>query len=85
MMLSLRFTFEWTPDAVRWLVDGDAFFVKAAAALERRTYAWVYDHPFFLVNLAIGGIFDGDPDASTVFPQQLLVDYVSVSQLAPAP
>jgi len=35
------------------------------------------------LNLAIGGIFDGSPAASTVFPQQMLVDYVSVSQLAP--
>jgi beta-glucanase (GH16 family) len=80
------FTFEWTPDAVRWLVDGEPFFVKTAAAMERRTHDWVYDHPFFIIlNLAIGGIFDGVPDASTVFPQQMLVDYVSVSQLAPAP
>lgn len=80
------FTFEWTPDAVRWLVDGDPFFVKTAAALERRTHDWVYDHPFFVIlNLAIGGIFDGAPDASTVFPQQMLVDYVSVSRLAKAP
>jgi beta-glucanase (GH16 family) len=80
------FTFEWTPDAVRWLVDGEPFFVKTAVALERRTHTWVYDHPFFIIlNLAIGGIFDGDPDASTVFPQQMLVDYVAVSQLAPPP
>jgi beta-glucanase (GH16 family) len=80
------FTFEWTPDAVRWLVDGNEFYVKTAEALRSRTHDWVYDHPFFLIlNLAIGGIFDGDPDASTVFPQQMLVDYVSVSQLRSAP
>jgi beta-glucanase (GH16 family) len=76
------FTFEWTPDAVRWLVDGDEFYVKTSAGVIRSGQRWVYDHPFFIIlNLAIGGIFDGDPDASTVFPQQMRIDYVSVSQL----
>ena len=36
--------------------------------------------PFFLIlNLAVGGYWPGDPDGSTVFPQQLVVDYVRVS------
>ncbi len=80
------FTFEWTPDAVRWLIDGNEFYVKTAAAIRNRTHDWVYDHSFFIiVNLAIGGIFDGDPADTTAFPQQMLVDYVSVSKLAAAP
>jgi beta-glucanase (GH16 family) len=38
-----------------------------------------FDKPFYLVmNLAVGGNFPGDPDASTVFPQEMLVDYVRV-------
>jgi beta-glucanase (GH16 family) len=78
------FTFEWTPDAVRWSIDQQPFYVKTAAALANRTHDWVYDHPFFIIlNLAVGGIFDGDPTPSTVFPQQMLVDYVSVSQPVP--
>ena len=40
---------------------------------------WVFDHPFFLIlNLAIGGAWPGDPDASTSLPQQIVVDYVRV-------
>jgi hypothetical protein len=31
-----------------------------------------------LLNLAVGGAWPGNPDASTVFPQTLLVDYVRV-------
>jgi beta-glucanase (GH16 family) len=77
------FTFEWTPFAVRWLVDGNAFYVKTPQGVKGR---WAYDHPFFIIlNLAIGGIFDGNPPASTVFPQQMLIDYVSVEKPAPAP
>jgi len=42
---------------------------------------WVFDHPFFLVlNIAVGGTWAGRPDASTTFPQALLVDYVRVYQ-----
>lgn len=40
---------------------------------------WVYDQPFFmLLNLAVGGNFDGSPNDETVFPQTMLVDYVRV-------
>ncbi len=42
---------------------------------------WVYDHNFFIIlNLAVGGGWPGYPDSTTVFPQQLLVDYVRVYQ-----
>lgn len=76
------FTFEWAPEGVRWLVDGNPFYVKTAAGVQQSGQRWVYDHPFFiLLNLAIGGIFDGDPDATTTFPQEIQVDYVSVSKL----
>jgi beta-glucanase (GH16 family) len=77
------FTFEWTAQGVRWLIDGNEYYVKNADSIRAHGQTWAYDHPFFLIlNLAIGGIFDGDPDGTTVFPQQLVVDYVSVSQLA---
>ena len=40
---------------------------------------WVYDQPFYLLlNVAVGGLFDGPPNDETVFPQTMLVDYVRV-------
>jgi beta-glucanase (GH16 family) len=40
---------------------------------------WVYDHPFFLIlNVAVGGYWPGYPDETTVFPQQMRVDYIRV-------
>jgi beta-glucanase (GH16 family) len=78
------FTFEWTPDAVRWLLDGDQYFIKTRKAIEDRGHTWYFDHPFFIIlNLAVGGIFDGVPAPETVFPQQMQVDYVSVARLGP--
>ena len=38
-----------------------------------------FDQPFYLVmNLAVGGKFLGNPDKTTVFPAEMLVDYVRV-------
>ena len=33
---------------------------------------------FFILNLAVGGDWPGSPDATSVFPQEMLVDYVRV-------
>ena len=33
---------------------------------------------FFIFNVAIGGNWPGSPDATTVFPQQMVVDYIRV-------
>lgn len=41
--------------------------------------AWVYTAPqFIILNVAVGGSWPGNPDGTTVFPQQMLVDYVRV-------
>lgn len=40
-----------------------------------------FNNPFFVIlNVAVGGNFDGNPDASTTFPQQMQVDYVRYYQ-----
>ncbi len=76
------FTLEWEPSALRWYVDGALYETRTPADLPAgRT--WVFDHPFFvIVNLAIGGGYPGNPDATTAFPQTLLVDYVRVYKRA---
>jgi len=69
---------EWEPLVIRWLVDGRVYRTVTSSALPPNTQ-WVYDHPFFiLLNVAVGGAWPGSPDASTRFPQQMLVDYVRV-------
>jgi beta-glucanase (GH16 family) len=69
---------EWTPGLIRWLVDEHEYRRTTPADLPAGA-AWVFDHPFFiLLNVAVGGGWPGDPDASTTFPQQMLVDYVRV-------
>jgi beta-glucanase (GH16 family) len=72
------FAIDWSPNTITWSVDGIAYETRTPADLGGNT--WVFDHPFFvIVNLAVGGYWPGDPDSSTVFPQQLVVDYVHVT------
>jgi beta-glucanase (GH16 family) len=72
------FAVEWEPAAIRWYVDGTLYETRTPTDLPAGT-RWVYDHPFFLIlNVAVGGGWPGPPDATTVFPQRMLVDYVRV-------
>ncbi|MEU8577603.1 ricin-type beta-trefoil lectin domain protein [Streptomyces asoensis] len=72
------FAVDWSPNAITWSVDGTVYQRRTPADLGGRQ--WVFDKPFFVIlNLAVGGYWPGDPDGSTVLPQQLLVDYVRVS------
>jgi len=68
----------WQPQEIVWYVDGRAYHRLTPASLPSGT-KWVYDHPFFLLlNVAVGGGWPGDPDSTTTFPQQMVVDYVRV-------
>ncbi|MGW1729001.1 ricin-type beta-trefoil lectin domain protein [Streptomyces sp. NPDC002306] len=72
------FAVDWAPDSITWTVDGNVYQRRTPADLGGRT--WVFNKPFFLIlNLAVGGYWPGDPDGSTAFPQQLVVDSVSVT------
>jgi beta-glucanase (GH16 family) len=69
---------EWSPDTVRFFIDANLY-----ATFRQSDWPaggkWVFDHPFFIIlNLAVGGDWPGPPDASTKFPQSMLVDYVRV-------
>jgi beta-glucanase (GH16 family) len=69
---------EWEPGVVRFYVDTSLY-----ATFNQSQWpaggTWVFDHPFFLLlNFAVGGNWPGPPGSTSVFPQQMLVDYVRV-------
>lgn len=72
---------EWGPKYINFYVD-DVLYNQLTPQSTNVTGEWVFDeNPFFmLLNLAVGGNFDGAPAASTTFPQTMLVDYVRVYQ-----
>jgi len=72
------FAIDWSPNQISWSVDGNVYQTRTPADLNGNQ--WVFDHPFFIiVNLAVGGDWPGDPDGSTPFPGQLVIDYVHVT------
>ena len=77
------FAVEWEPNVVRFYVDGFLYKTITSADQQLAGKTWVFDHPFFIIlNVAVGGGWPGNPDTTTVFPQQMLVDYVRVYQRA---
>ncbi|WP_250002032.1 family 16 glycosylhydrolase [Actinoplanes sp. M2I2] len=73
-----NYAVEWSPNLIVWYLDGSEFFRVTPASLGGRQ--WVFDHNHFMIlNVAVGGYWPGYPDASTVLPQTMTVDWVRVS------
>jgi len=72
------FAMEWETNRIKWFVDDKLFFSVTPKSLPNGAQ-WVFTAPqFLLLNLAVGGSWPGKPDATTAFPQRMLVDYVRV-------
>lgn len=68
------FGYEWTPTTQTWTVDGTSSFTRSLSTLP-------FNQRFhLLLNVSVGGNWPGSPDGSTVFPQEMRVDYVRVYQ-----
>jgi beta-glucanase (GH16 family) len=72
------FSILWEKDRITWFVDYKPFF-ELDIDLVGSTYPF-NDHFFFILNIAVGGNWPGNPDATTVFPQTMEVDYIRVFQ-----
>jgi len=72
------FAIECETNRIRWFVDDQPYFTVTPASLPPGTQ-WVFNQPkYLLLNLAVGGGWPGNPNATTTFPQRMLVDYVRV-------
>ena len=70
------FAVEKRPGDVRFFVDGQQYF-RVVRSSTPAGGQWVFDQPFYmLLNLAVGGSWPGPPNAQTVFPARMLVDWV---------
>ncbi|MGM0840418.1 MAG: carbohydrate binding domain-containing protein [Bacillota bacterium] len=86
------YSVEWEPGEIRWYVDGklrqtqNNWYSKGTGNAASFTYPAPFDQPFhMLLNVAIGGNFDGEPTEDTMFPQSMDVDYVRVYDLTGRP
>ena len=75
------FALEWEENEMRWYVDGVHYATQTAWWSAGGAYPAPFDQHFhLLLNVAVGGDWPGDPNGSTQFPQELVVDYVRVYQ-----
>jgi beta-glucanase (GH16 family) len=75
------YSLEWTPDRIDILVDDTVYltYINEGNGWQE----WPFDQPFHLImNFAVGGAWGraGGPIDESIFPQQMLVDYVRVYQ-----
>jgi beta-glucanase (GH16 family) len=72
------FGVEWSRDSLAFTVDSVVTLAVTRAEVEAKGQ-WVFDGAFrLLLNVAVGGHFDGDPASDAVLPATMLVDYVRV-------
>lgn len=71
------FSVIWNGNSIQWYLDDMLYHtldITPSALSEFR------DDFFFIFNIAVGGNWPGNPDATTTFPQRMYVDYVRVFQ-----
>ena len=73
------FSIIWVQDNIRFYVDDQLYHTVSISHVNPATYR--HNAPFFFIaNVAVGGNWPGSPDATTVFPQSMYVDYIRVFQ-----
>jgi beta-glucanase (GH16 family) len=71
------FSIIWDTQSIKWLVDDVQYHQIDITPAALNAF---HKNFFFIFNIAVGGNWPGSPDATTVFPQRMIVDYVRVFQ-----
>lgn len=73
------FSMIWKEDSIKLYVDDVQEFEFKKSDTGSSSYP--FNAPFFFIfNVAVGGNWPGSPDATTEFPQRMIVDYIRVFQ-----
>ena len=86
-----QYAVEWDLEQIRWFIDGEHYFTVRKETYWNYYYRDMFSGyqeggpsaPFdadqhIILNMAVGGNLPGDPTDPSVFPAQMLVDYVRV-------
>lgn len=71
------FEAEWTEQGIVGKIDGITYYNRPFDAVSMSEFLEEF---YMILNVAIGGTLGGRPDATTVWPQTMVVDYVRVYQ-----
>ncbi|MBS3738629.1 glycoside hydrolase family 16 protein [Mesohalobacter halotolerans] len=77
------FGIEWSPNRINYYIDDKLYQSLTPEDVDEETDGegvWVFnDRPSYIIlNVAVGGNLPGNPNAETIFPQSMVVDYVRV-------
>lgn len=71
------FTSIRSQNKMEFYIDGVKYYTLTPTDVS----PYPFNNPFYVIlNVAVGGDFDGNPDGSTTFPQTMQVDYVKFFQ-----
>ena len=73
------FTLLWKNNSLQWYVDETLFHTITTDDTSGFSYPFNNEF-FFIMNIAVGGNWPGEPDETTLFPQTMEVDYIRVFQ-----
>ena len=76
------FSVEWNATSIKWFLDGKQYHVVDITPAHMSEF---HKDFFILLNIAVGGNWPGNPNASTIFPQKMYVDYIRVYQSGASP
>lgn len=71
------FSIIWDQTSIKWLVNDIPYHEINITPSHMTEF---HQEFFFIFNVAVGGNWPGYPDGTTVFPQQMKVDYIRVFQ-----
>ena len=73
------FSVVWSENQITWLMDDQPFYALNPSNMNGQPYP--FNAPFFFIlNIAVGGNWPGYPNATTSFPQTMVVDCIRVFQ-----
>jgi beta-glucanase (GH16 family) len=69
----------WSKGQIQYYIDSPSNIYETFTPTTQ-TGTWPFDQgpQFILLSLAVGGSWPGSPDATTVFPSQMVVDYMRI-------
>lgn len=71
------FSIIWDAKKIDWLLDGVVYHTLDISLPDMDEFQKPF---FFIFNTAVGGREPGSPDVSSIFPQEMKVDYIRVFQ-----
>jgi beta-glucanase (GH16 family) len=66
---------EWDGESVKFSVDSAVHYSVARSDLLQYGSSVISQPYFVILNLAVGGQFDGDPGSDAIFPATMVVDW----------